>query len=581
MLVEVHTGGRPGRPVVLLLLVAAALAGALGLAFAQVVAKRALGARRTLPNAPMTFRPPAQWTADPKRPGEFYLALHEGDREGRGRIERRVRFAYRRHAAFVPPEVLVRAMDLSWQELGRSFDPVPVMVAGIPGLQVTRQKLTPFRGRMLAVQTVLRIACTAMGEELLIEYTPLTDLTYADVELLDDLSQAMALESGAARSAEQILASAGMRAPVPAGARVEPPALDAVRGFGFVGREAGLPRYSVGVYRTWLPGARTPTDLVRDCVVERWRVAADLVTIDEVTRDDGARVAWASARGPRSTPHPLRCIGVIAKGSADAALVLVHSDEAFQSAAEAAGLAVAEGLECEPGFDRVLEDASGAATAFVPLLRERGAVPWWGGLRDAQLFLGRIGGAPFELRQQRAALAREDGAGFEGADVVVHGSTRDLLQWRLDDRGVGYSAQWELDFGPAGMTRRIEVRERRTAEGGVVHRVISARGARGEMSYSPGAAFIAPPVESLIPLYAHSKPAGAAWLFEVSAPLCDSTRHVLFTALGEDAGGMARVLLQDDVAPEGVIFEFRDSVLEAIRTPDGGELRRVADRGGS
>ncbi|MBK8913976.1 MAG: hypothetical protein IPM64_05105 [Phycisphaerales bacterium] len=581
MLVEVHAGGRPGRPVVLLLLVSAALASSLGLAFSQVVAKRALGSPRTLPGTPLTFRAPAQWTADSKRPGEFFLALHEGDREGLGRIERRVRFGYRRHSTFVPPEVLVRAMDLSWQELGRSFDPAPAVVAGIPGLQVTRQKLTPFRGRMLAVQTVLRIACTAAGEEVLIEYTPLTDLTFADVEMLDDLSRAMVIERGGAeRPAAQIMDAAGIRVTIPAGTVLEPPALEGVRGFAFVGREAGLPRFAVNVYRTWMHGSRAPTDLVRDCVVERWRVPADLMEVEEQERGDGARVAWVNARGPRSTLHPLRSIGVVKKGARDAALVLVHADEMFQRQADAAGRAIAVGLELEPGFDGVLEAAEAAGAEFPPLLRERGAVPWWGVLRDAEVYLGQIGGVPFELRRQRAALSRDEGAGFEGVELAAHGSKRDLLQWTVDGTGVGYSADWELDFGPPGMTRRIEVRERRGAEGGAVKRTLSARGARGDLSFRPGPAFVPPPIESLIPLYVHSKAAGSAWLFEVSAPLCDSTRFVLFSALGEDGSGASRVLLQDDVAPEGVIFEVREGVMTAIRTPDGGELRRVADRGG-
>jgi len=65
---QVHTGTRPGRPAILIVLCGVSLAGTLGLAWLQTRAARGLGQQISI-GTDLVIRPPLGWAQDPRDPG--------------------------------------------------------------------------------------------------------------------------------------------------------------------------------------------------------------------------------------------------------------------------------------------------------------------------------------------------------------------------------------------------------------------------------------------------------------------------------------------------------------------------------
>lgn len=589
MLVEVYSGTRPGRPLTLLLVTAAALCGALGLAFVQVRAKGALAPERRLRDTPLLFRPPAAWIADAEMPGEFYLPLHEGEQGAVG-IERRVRFDYRRLPTFVPPERIIVSLDVGGREWARSSDPRPTRLAGLPAVQVRRKKLVPFHGRPLGVETVLRVACSPRGDVVLLEYTPLTDFTFADQDLIEDLARAARLDRGLAPvPAAEALARAGIRWDAPVDTVFHNPELDGVAGMLAYGALERMPRYALAAYRTWLPDERRPRDLLREFAAERWQVPADTFPIDEESRGEGGRVAWMHNIGTRSTNDPaVTSVGVLARGE-QALLLLVYADEEVAAAADRAARDALQQMQLD---DAAAVDIAGGLTRgaeFVEKLRKGGARPWWGALETRHYFrTDPVQGGPAFKRVhtglgQNAAdghegyekLVRVQRAGFRGPFAPSQAAT-----WRIDGAAEGYTHRWLLDYGPLDRSRALDVTETREAGSRNVTRRLRLDNRTLTRRFECGPAFMPPPVETVMLQYAAGRPAGGWWVYEVSAPASEGTHYVVVRSLGQDAQGRNVVLYQEDFAPGGIRFVYDEEDLVQIQTASGVEFERIADSTG-
>lgn len=578
MLVEVHTGTRPGRPVVLLIVAVLALVGSLGVAFMQVRGKRALGPEARVGDTPLFVRPPARWTASKERVGEYYLSLHADDELSHGAtIERRVRFTYNRRPSFIPPEQIIQAMDRSWREPGRSFDPTPAMIAGLPAVEVRRLKRTPFRGEVQLVETVLRVACSPLGDEISVEYTPYVKFTSGDLDLMDELCSVARLETGRAPiPAADALKRVGIKLQLPGDTIVTGSEFADAGGIYVVGETKGLPRYAIGVFRTWLPNGRRPIQLVREFAAERWRSAPSGLPVQESRRPDGASIAWIRNAGPRSVPDDVCSVGVVSGDTDQAALVMAFSDSASADEADAAARALAEQLEFG---ESPLPDLATATTAAAELIGQMQtgmlATGWWGRASE-EYFFGRLPGIGEQaLKRVRSGQGPNSSRGFKGFEVYANPAKRDSWRWQIDANAGAYTHVWSLDLGGNGVTRVVEVTEWRDRQNGQVARGIGAGREKPSRRFEVGPTFVPPPLEALVIQNAATKARGATWLCEQSAPLSEGTHYALIRNVGPDEQGRAQVLYQDDFWPAGIMYLHQDGELVSIRFAEGQSLMRI------
>ncbi len=143
MLIEVHTGTRPGRPRVLLFIGAGLLAGVLGLAWFQVHSVRVLGPEQRVADTPLYVRLPHGWRPHPQDPGTFILPVQQRVLGRRVfEIERRIRFGYERQPVFVPTEELLRQLGLA----DPGAQPRPAQIGSYPAVEVHHQVLRVIGG---------------------------------------------------------------------------------------------------------------------------------------------------------------------------------------------------------------------------------------------------------------------------------------------------------------------------------------------------------------------------------------------------------------------------------------------------
>jgi len=69
-----------------------------------------------------------------------------------------------------------------------------------------------------------------------------------------------------------------------------------------------LPRWSLGIFRTWLATGRTPRDLLLDFAATHWLVPETALDVRESRRADGAALAGVRHPGRNQT-------AVVARGS--------------------------------------------------------------------------------------------------------------------------------------------------------------------------------------------------------------------------------------------------------------------------
>ena len=273
-MVEVHSGSKPGRPVALLIVTSIVLIGALGLAWVQVRESRALGPEQSIPGTPLLVRPPLGWLADRKDPRSFVLPVRRAVRgQEQWEVDRRIRFNYDRLGRFQPPVEWLRAAVGS-----RDFEPEPAKIGPFAAVQI-RQVERRRRGRHIFVgESILRVAVLPGGEVIAVTYIPMTELTPADLRLLDTVCNSIRLsEPGLSAAPEEALQHAGVDFAFEDGWQASLPYLREVPGFFVEGLEDGFPAWSLGVFRTWLAAGREPSDLLYDFASSVWLLPEERV----------------------------------------------------------------------------------------------------------------------------------------------------------------------------------------------------------------------------------------------------------------------------------------------------------------
>ncbi len=246
---DVHTGSKPGRPTVLLLLAGGVLVVALGLAWAQVWSARALGEAVALEGTPLVVRTPKGWVRDVDNPRLFGKLIHK---EVWGRemwaAERTVEFHYNQFSK----------QFLRLFQVASAYPSQPARIGEWEGVQYVVDRNTP----RMPGQMAFRWVTTPGGSQIGVEYTPLAELSHGDLYLLDEICQAVQMDDTDSRPTPgELLARAGMSFPVDEGWEILGPDDQEGPGFWVQEVEDHRPVWAIGVFRR--VGAIDPVRLLR------------------------------------------------------------------------------------------------------------------------------------------------------------------------------------------------------------------------------------------------------------------------------------------------------------------------------
>ncbi len=201
MLIEVHTGTRPGRARLLLFIAAGTLVGALGLAWWQVRVRRVLGPEQRIADTPLIVRLPKGWIADSGNPQAFVLPVPtperwlptrtQGWRRAALEFERRIRFDYAQLPRYESTERLLRELDLDPRQTR------PARIGPHDAVEVTEVTPRRFLGRNVEMETIVRFTCLPGGQLIKISYDSLFEMRPADLDILDEVCRTVRLDERA------------------------------------------------------------------------------------------------------------------------------------------------------------------------------------------------------------------------------------------------------------------------------------------------------------------------------------------------------------------------------------------------
>jgi hypothetical protein len=571
---EVYSGSRPGRPVLLLIASAVVLLGTLGLALVQVERKLALGEEYEIPDTPLRARAPRGWHVDRRDPQAFILPVRRGV-PGREQwdIDRLIRFGFARQGAFEPPADLLRAMVSTGTDA-----PVPARIGAFHGVQVQQLERRRWRRYEITRESVLRMAVLPGGDVITVRYTPMTQLTLADLKLLDKVCSSIQLDDEKLSvSPEQAGERVGMELAFEPDWQAGLAAFPEVAGCYIGGTDSGFPAWSIGVFRTWLAGGRQPTDLLHDFAAYAWLLLDEgALRIEQWQRDDGATVSVLRHPDPSRNRHAIDAAWVLSKSPAEVAIFYVYTNERHRAAAQAAAEKMARGLTFRPS--RLVPDVNAAQRAgaeLAALLTREGVVSWWGRLPVKLLFAGETLRGSEGLRIERRPLGRRGELGYQG-NVVRRVADRfdEQTAWNIGPRARAYEYEFRTYVGD-GLS--IEVREERAADATEVTRVIKlGNGRTYRRAFRPGPTFVCKPIESIAE--AQVARSSQPHLFEGSLALGRGTYTRLLRPL-PPVDGRSRVLVQEDFWPFGAVLTLgEDDEMLTYAEADARYQRLPADR---
>jgi hypothetical protein len=539
---EAYSGSRPARPGLLLLLCTGTLVVTLALAAVQVQASRSLGSRVRIEGAPISVQPPRGWQADPNDPLQFRppadrsVQMHEAD------IFRRVIYRYSRRPAFVPPDTLLRELDIRGgsESLVRS-----ARLAGLDGLEAVRVRNSPYG----TLQTLLRLACSPRGDVLLIEYWPLAELDPGDLALMDRLAAAVQFDqTHFETSAETLLRSSGIRFEVPSDWQLVGPDFNDIPGFYVLGSVQNQPVYALMVMRTWLAHGRTPEAVLADTAAIRWQRPITPLHLRQQDRSDGVQItAVVHPDGPRPGEYPV--LRIVSNTPGEALFIAATADAEHAGAADAAAQWLAENVRFERPFPDV-EASSAAGAGLVARIASETLEAWWSRGGQSHYAMGKIEGADLIMGASRAFT---EGAGtpeYVGHELAeVNRGSGELYEenWRTSLDGGEY--EYVQESGPVrDRRRRSATRQRRTGGADLITFTIGSRA----QTVPVGPAFLSPPVQSVAQAIVAHESAGDC-LIESPHPRGVGVHTRLLRPLTPDPQGRRRLLVIADYWPEGEV----------------------------
>jgi hypothetical protein len=550
MVMEVHTGARPGKPRALVIVMATLLAGTLALAWLQVRDSRALGPEQRIANTPLRVRPPRGWRLDPQNPGRLILPASDGP------LRRSIHFQYLELNSFQPLEELLQTSEFT--ALGAAVDVRRARLGPYPAVQI--QQLVPLALGRVRVQAemITRFTCLPRGELIKVTYEPLVDMRPADSAIMDEVCESLRIEDASINApAQTYFRAAGLELPADPNWTVVGPELADVPGLYIGGWAANGPTWALGVYRTWLATGRTPAALLRDFAADLWlRWDVDDV-LHETQRSDGAQLATLRHPAPAHADSPLRAALVVAAGPTDAAIIYVYCDPNELPAAQQAAQAVADNLRFTPL--PALPDVAAAEARGVKLaadLRAGGLAARWG--REPLETTYRHTGRDEAVYVRREAVQRNPAAGYIGTQTRQRNNRQtEKLSWKID----GAAGAYEYTLALRAENTELRVREERKQPDGEVRRTVSGETPRPQVfTFQPGADFVPLPAEPIIRGWVARGPAEPT-LYTTAQLFCTGAHSVLVRPLPAD-GQYPRVLVQSDYWPSGGIEAYDDARAE-------------------
>jgi hypothetical protein len=344
---EVYTGTRAGRPTVLLLLTAAALLGALGLAWTQVRGALALGEEVAIAGTPLIVRPPKGWQQDPRNPHVFGKWV-------RKRVWGREVWAAERKLEFHYNDYLVQFTRL-FQAAATSV-PHPARIGAWEGVQFLLEQ----HGSRSGIQTVYRTVSTPRGAQISIEYTPLAQVSHGDLDLVDVVCAAVrGAGTDASRTPQDMLAYVGVSFPIAPDWQVVGPDQRNGPGLWIQETEQDCPVWALALFRRDLRHRGVPIgmldvdSLVVDSLVAESRLLMPrFLRPQGRSREDGVYIAFAQSLDRARTSSVVVSVWVVAKSPREAAVIYVLADPRHAEAANNAAEELATTLKFAAEFPR-------------------------------------------------------------------------------------------------------------------------------------------------------------------------------------------------------------------------------------
>ena len=563
MPLEVYTGSRPGRPRLAIVLCAALLAGALGLAWWQADETKALGPEENIARTPLWARPPKGWIVPSEEPQSFVLPVPRNERrQSLFPFERRIRFEYKRLPEFRSVDQLLRGrLDNS-----RALDTLrPARIGPYDAIEAHKTVVQMVGRNALPRETIVRLTCLPRGELIVVEYDPLLDLRPADTEILDDVCASLHIEDPTLTGApDEFLQKAGLRLPLEPNWYVVGTDYPEVPGVYIGGSIDQWPAWSIGIYRTWLASGRTAADLLASVAADRWFDFDAAQRVHEAKGTNGTTVHALRCENFGRSDEPMPAVWIVERSPSQIAILYVFASPHFAAAADEVAQRIASSLEILP-LDTLpsISTAEDAGRRLATELTERGAVPRWGREDRATRYRGFQTDSRIEILDRREALGHNAADGYQGSVAYVRqfaGRTvREAVRWRLDGQATAYV--WNADrlLGRANLNITETRRDR-----GNVTRNLSVDGRIVQTtSFNPGPNFVPPPATSIIEGWVARGEVPAA-IVQESATLSPAPYTVLLHQLPPEDQN-ARVLLQTDYWPIGTILTYDDAQAELVQ----------------
>jgi hypothetical protein len=331
---EVHTGSKPGRPTVLLLLAAGALIATLALAWVQVQRTRVLAEPVSLAGTPLIVRAPQGWVRDPGNPRLFHKLI-------RKEVWGRERWAAERTLEFHYNDFSAQFMRMF--RVAATYTGEPARIGEWEGVQYVVERNSP----RIPGQIALRWVTTPAGAQIAVVYTPLAEISHGDLYLLDEVCAAVRLaEAASGAPSPSLAARAGLRLPEAAGWEVLGPDDEGGPGLWVQGVEEQRPVWAIGVFRR---------SLARWAGPEEWFLyeARQLHLAGAPRagrRADGTFVGVLRHPAPEREVPPVVSLWAVAASSTRAAVLYVLAAPAHVEQADAAAQQLVGSLEFVSDF---------------------------------------------------------------------------------------------------------------------------------------------------------------------------------------------------------------------------------------
>lgn len=549
--VEVHSGSRPGRPVILLLVTASFLALSLALAGWQTVDRRRLGEPVALPDSPLVVRPPAGWVRHPDEPGLWIqrsqLQLDGADAKP---LQRTIRVTYRRHSWFRDPIDLLR-LETRQDVDAPAISKRQARIGPLHAIQVIREYYIPMGQVVISSSTIFRQAVTGRGDQITVEYNPLGEVSMGDERLFDAFCRAIEIRDPALTiNSADALRATGLAFDLAPEWRVygaDLPGVPALTIEG-VGAADTLPHWSIGVLRTWLAEGQTGRGLLL-ATLREW--TAD---IEEQDLQPPARVADRvihsyAAKALRASFRVLEL--------EDGAVVLLHAaaGEDHFAVADQIATEVALAVRQTAADEAIFGDAAVARARGAKILadvRGTGLADTLGAPSYESYWWVRQPGFPNRQVLRLAwALARDDGEVGLVREVALRGARRgddwDSQSWVTDDLG-----RFDLLF-----QRDVRVRQRGDRKAGSVLLEIGEADAARREEFAWNANTLPTPADETVEWL--TARGGEPARFRTIPLFGGSSGERLVRPLTSEDSGVFRVLLIENHWPRGTIAAYDDA----------------------